>query len=391
MRKMLALFMAAALAAASTAYAQGATQNAALKIVVIEGEDAVNIIQQKTAVAPLIEVRDRNNLPVGGATVTFSVTGSGATFAGGAQSITVVTNAAGQAAAAGLTPTATGAIQISATATFQGQTAIATIAQSNVLTAAQAVGTTAGAGGGAGGGTTGATTGAAAGGGGGMSATTIGIIAAAVGGGAVAATTAAGGGNDAPSATSTSSPTATSTAPPTSTTPTTPAPAPTPTPQPSSSSFAGPMDGTFTGTSAVSIPGEPTTSCNFSTRNTGTASMRLQTAANGALTGTLELNGHQVVTVSTCGELSGVLADAPFMYTANLEGSGSTVRFTQEFRDSGSVEGATYTSSATISFTGTVAGGTVTGTLTYNAVNDYRGDGFSGHATWTGNIPLTLR
>jgi hypothetical protein len=38
----------------------------ALRIVVIEGEDAVNVIQQKTAVAPVIEVRDRNNLPVPG-------------------------------------------------------------------------------------------------------------------------------------------------------------------------------------------------------------------------------------------------------------------------------------------------------------------------------------
>ena len=35
-----------------------------LKIVVISGEDAVNIIQQKTAVAPVVEVRDRNDLPV---------------------------------------------------------------------------------------------------------------------------------------------------------------------------------------------------------------------------------------------------------------------------------------------------------------------------------------
>ena len=49
MRKMLALFMAAALVAAM-AHAQ-VQLKAALKIVVIEGEDAVNIIQQKTAVA----------------------------------------------------------------------------------------------------------------------------------------------------------------------------------------------------------------------------------------------------------------------------------------------------------------------------------------------------
>ena len=40
-----------------------AAKSAALRIVVIAGEDAVNIVQQKTAVAPIIEVRDRNDQP----------------------------------------------------------------------------------------------------------------------------------------------------------------------------------------------------------------------------------------------------------------------------------------------------------------------------------------
>ena len=42
-----------------------------LKIVVIAGEGAVNVIQQKTAVAPIVEVRDRNDQPVAGVVVTF--------------------------------------------------------------------------------------------------------------------------------------------------------------------------------------------------------------------------------------------------------------------------------------------------------------------------------
>jgi len=88
MRTTLALLFASAVAMNGVAFAQTPT-NAALKIVVISGEDAVNIIQQKTAVAPVIEVRDRNNLPVSGATVTFAVSGNGATFAGGAQTLTV--------------------------------------------------------------------------------------------------------------------------------------------------------------------------------------------------------------------------------------------------------------------------------------------------------------
>ncbi|MEX2270277.1 MAG: hypothetical protein WD690_02310, partial [Vicinamibacterales bacterium] len=55
----------------------------ALRIVVIEGEDAVNVIQQKTAVAPVVEVRDQNGLPVPGAVVRFTIGGGNASFTGG--------------------------------------------------------------------------------------------------------------------------------------------------------------------------------------------------------------------------------------------------------------------------------------------------------------------
>jgi hypothetical protein len=156
------------------------------RIVVIAGEDAVNVIQQKSAVAPIVEVRDRNDQPVAGAVVRFAVQSGRATFGGGTQTLTVTTNAAGRAVATGLAPTGSGAVQISAAATFQGQTAAVTIAQSNVMTAAEAAaGSASGASGGAG-----ANAGAgAAGGSGGISGTTLGIIGAAVGGGAVAAST----------------------------------------------------------------------------------------------------------------------------------------------------------------------------------------------------------
>jgi hypothetical protein len=175
-----------------------ATQSAApLRIVVLQGEDAVNVIQQKSAVAPVVEVRDRNNLPVAGATVTFTIGGNSASFAGGVQTFTIATNAAGQAAAAAINPLASGAVQIQVAAAFQGQAAAATIVQTNVLTAAQAASaagaTTAGASSGSAGGTTTAA-GGAAGGGGGISGTTVGIIGAAVAGGALAATQV--GGND---------------------------------------------------------------------------------------------------------------------------------------------------------------------------------------------------
>lgn len=118
-----------------------------IRIVVIEGEDAVNIIQQKTAVAPIVEIRDKNGLPVGGVTVTFAIAGPNATFAGGLQQLTVVTNAAGRAAISTVSPMTSGAYQINVAAAFQGQTAAATITQTNFMTvaeAAQAAGSTAG-------------------------------------------------------------------------------------------------------------------------------------------------------------------------------------------------------------------------------------------------------
>jgi hypothetical protein len=155
-----------------------------LRIVVVEGEDAVNIIQQRTAVAPLVEVRDRNNNPVAGALVTFSIQGGqNATFGGGLQSVIVTTNAAGRAAVTGLTPTASGAVQINVAATFQGQAATATITQTNFATAAQAAqagASSAGTGGGSGGGSGSTSAGSASGGGGGGISTT--TIAAIVGG-----------------------------------------------------------------------------------------------------------------------------------------------------------------------------------------------------------------
>jgi hypothetical protein len=125
----------------------------ALRIVVIEGEDAVNVIQQKTAVAPVVEVRDQNGLPVPGAVVRFTIGGGNASFTGGSQTLTLTTNAAGRAAASAVNPLASGSVQIQVQATFQGQTAAATIAQTNVVTAAQVSGVAAaGAAGGAAGG-----------------------------------------------------------------------------------------------------------------------------------------------------------------------------------------------------------------------------------------------
>ena len=176
-------------AAALLAAALGAQPG--LRIVVIEGEGAVNIIQQKTAVAPVVEVRDRNNVPVGGVTVTFTIQGAKtAVFAGGSQTMTVTTNAAGRAIAAAVNPLSSGTVQIQAATVFQGQTVAATITQTNVMTAAQTTSASA------------ASAGGGAGGGGGGIGTLgiVGITGAAIAGGAAVALKKMGGEEDGPSA-----------------------------------------------------------------------------------------------------------------------------------------------------------------------------------------------
>src|SRR5689334_20676708 len=57
-------------------------QSLAFRVVVVEGEHAVNVIQQKTATAPIVEVRDKNDQPVAGVNVTFAIRGGRAAFSG---------------------------------------------------------------------------------------------------------------------------------------------------------------------------------------------------------------------------------------------------------------------------------------------------------------------
>ena len=111
-----------------------------LKIVVLEGEDGVNIIKKNTAVKPVVEVRDKNNLPVAGVYVTFIAPGSGphVIFAHGSTTYSTVTNASGRATIHIMKPVGQGAFKINVNASFQGQTATTTIAQTNYPTVADA-------------------------------------------------------------------------------------------------------------------------------------------------------------------------------------------------------------------------------------------------------------
>jgi hypothetical protein len=109
-----------------------------LKIVILEGEDGVNLIKKKTAVRPVVEVRDKNNAPVSGAAVVFLLpqTGPGGTFATGGKMMTVVTDSSGRATSGVIQPSGTGQFKIQVTASHQGRSASSSIAQTNQLGAA---------------------------------------------------------------------------------------------------------------------------------------------------------------------------------------------------------------------------------------------------------------
>jgi hypothetical protein len=114
-----------------------------LNLVIVEGEGAINNVRQRVAREPIVQVEDENRRPVAGAAVTFLFPnqGAGASFANGAQSLTITTDAQGRAVARGLRPNnVNGRYEIRVNASHQGRTASATISQTNSVTAAAAAG-----------------------------------------------------------------------------------------------------------------------------------------------------------------------------------------------------------------------------------------------------------
>ena len=102
---------------------------APISIQVIEGQNAINNIRRNTAYEPVVEIQDAGGKPVAGASVTFTLPsiGPGATFADGAKTLMMQTDAAGRAAARGMHPNSqTGQFEIRVTASAEGETASVT-------------------------------------------------------------------------------------------------------------------------------------------------------------------------------------------------------------------------------------------------------------------------
>jgi hypothetical protein len=105
-----------------------------IRISVIEGDGAINRIDQGRAKAPLVRLEDTSGRPVNRGVVTFTLpsVGPGARF-GGVQSIlTVITGEDGLAAGRGLKPNQMeGQFEIRVTASYRGRTASTRITQTN--------------------------------------------------------------------------------------------------------------------------------------------------------------------------------------------------------------------------------------------------------------------
>jgi hypothetical protein len=105
-----------------------------LRILIVEGEGALNNIKDKTLKPVVVEVQD-NGAPAAGAVVTFILPnqGPGGTFLNGSATMTVNADTLGKASSSGIHPNgATGAMPIRVTASLGGRTANATVNQTNV-------------------------------------------------------------------------------------------------------------------------------------------------------------------------------------------------------------------------------------------------------------------
>lgn len=132
------------LAGQQSALAQDSPEPQQFKLVVLRGENAQNNMKKGRATRPVVEVRDRNNKPVAGALVVFTLPSSGpsGTFLGGGQVASVTTNAQGQASASFTANSVPGKVNLNVSSTVNGQSLTTQIATFNVLAAGAITGTT---------------------------------------------------------------------------------------------------------------------------------------------------------------------------------------------------------------------------------------------------------
>lgn len=107
---------------------------ASIKLMVVQGEGAINNIEKRVVTEPIVEVRDQENRPVVGAEVVFTTPPSGpsATFFGASRTYTVKSDENGRARGTGLSPNVEeGTYPIDVTATLGNLQTSVSITQTN--------------------------------------------------------------------------------------------------------------------------------------------------------------------------------------------------------------------------------------------------------------------
>jgi hypothetical protein len=107
-----------------------------LKILVVEGDGALNNTKARLGRSPVVEVRNEQGRPVEGATVEFTLpsVGAGGSFLDGGRDFRTTTDARGRSAMGPFKPTAVeGRFTIRVTAAQQNRKGVALITQTNTL------------------------------------------------------------------------------------------------------------------------------------------------------------------------------------------------------------------------------------------------------------------
>jgi PKD repeat protein len=113
-----------------------------LRVIVIDGDEAANIVADKLAAIPVIEVRDKDDRRVSGAVVRFAIRKTRdrliAAFRNGQSEVRTLTDASGQASSSGITPLEPGSFEIDVDVRYPGQSGKAVIRQTNFRNVADA-------------------------------------------------------------------------------------------------------------------------------------------------------------------------------------------------------------------------------------------------------------
>jgi PKD domain len=138
MRLFLSLFVCCAVALAPVPVRAADS----LKVIVVDGDEAANIVAERLAAEPVIEVRDKDDRKVPGAVVRFVIRKTRdkllASFGNGQAEVRTLTDYSGRASVNAVSPMEPGTFQIDVEVSYRGQTGKAVIRQTNFPTSADA-------------------------------------------------------------------------------------------------------------------------------------------------------------------------------------------------------------------------------------------------------------